>query len=63
MLKMKAASKPAQLPKPKREPMMAIAIGFWDCFGDWTPNTPATMAKVALLALEREGYEVREKKR
>jgi hypothetical protein len=41
--------------------MMAIAIGFWDAFGDWTPYTPAMMAKVALMALEREGYEVREK--
>jgi hypothetical protein len=45
----------------KRDPVMAIAIGFWEAFGEWTPNTPAIMAKVALMALEREGYEVREK--
>lgn len=44
--------------KPKRTPLMAIAVGFWDAFGEWTPNTPAIMGKVALMALEREGYEV-----
>lgn len=54
MLKMKAQRKP----NPKRTPTMAIAVGFWDAFGEWTPNTPATMAKVALMALEREGYKV-----
>lgn len=54
MRKMKAAKKS----NPKRTPTMAIAVGFWDAFGEWTPNTPATMAKVALLALEREGYKV-----
>lgn len=43
---------------PKRTPTMAIAVGFWDAFGEWTPNTPRIMAEVALLALEREGYKV-----
>ena len=37
---------------------MAIAVGFWEAFGEWSPNTPAIMANVALLALEREGYKV-----
>jgi hypothetical protein len=41
-----------------KTPLMAIAVGFWDAFGEWTPNTPAIMAKVALMALEREGYMV-----
>jgi hypothetical protein len=41
-----------------KTPLMAIAVGFWDAFGEWTPNTPAIMAKVALMALEREGYKV-----
>jgi len=54
MLKMKAAIKQ----KNKRTPTMAIAVGFWDAFGEWTPNTPRIMAEVALLALEREGYKV-----
>ena len=54
MLKMMSAKKP----KPNRTPLMAIAVGFWDAFGEWTPNTPAIMAKVALMALEREGYKV-----
>ena len=44
--------------KPKYTPEMAIAVGFWDAFGEWTPNTPAVMAKVALMALEREGFKV-----
>ena len=51
---MKAATRP----KNKRTPQMAIAIGFWEAFGEWSPNTPAIMANVALLALEREGYKV-----
>lgn len=54
MLKMKAQTKS----KPKRDPLMAIAVGFWDAFGEWIPNTPAVMAKVALMALDREGYKV-----
>ena len=41
-----------------KTPLMAIAVGFWDAFGEWTPNTPAIMAKVALMALEREGFEI-----
>jgi len=54
MLKMKAQKKI----KPNRTPQEAIAIGFWEAFGTWSPNTPAIMAKAALMALDREGYKV-----
>lgn len=47
--------------KKRKTPEQSIADGFWDAFGEWTPNTPAVMAKVALLALEREGYKVVQK--
>jgi len=42
----------------EKTPLMAIALGFWDAFGEWTPNTPAKMAEVALMALDREGFKV-----
>jgi hypothetical protein len=42
----------------EKTPLMAIAVGFWEAFGEWTPNTPAKMAEVALMALERDGFEV-----
>jgi hypothetical protein len=44
--------------KPNRTSQEAIAIGFWEAFGTWSPNTPAIMAKAALMALDREGYKV-----
>ena len=42
--------------KKRKTPEQSIADGFWDAFGEWTPNTPAHLAKVALLALERDGW-------
>lgn len=39
-----------------KTPEYSIAVGFWEAFGEWTPNTPAIMAKVAIKALEREGW-------
>ena len=55
MLKMKAQVKSA----PKNTPFMSIANGFWNAYREWLPNTPANMARVALLALERDGWKVR----
>ena len=40
----------------RNTPEGAIAVGFWDAYGEWLPNTPAQLAKVALLALERDGW-------
>jgi hypothetical protein len=55
MLKMKAQTKV----KPKNTPLMAIANGFWDAYREWIPNTPTNMARVALMALERDGWKLR----
>jgi hypothetical protein len=42
--------------KKRETPEQSIAVGFWDAYGEWLPNTPAHLAKVALLALERDGW-------
>ena len=42
--------------KKRKTPEQSIAVGFWDAYGEWLPNTPAHLAKVALLALERDGW-------
>jgi hypothetical protein len=42
--------------KERETPEQSIAVGFWDAYGEWLPNTPAHLAKVALLALERDGW-------
>lgn len=44
--------------KKRDTPVNSIAVGFWDAFGEWTPNTPRIMAEVAIKALERDGFRI-----